>query len=76
MIKIEIFFITDRSNAVLLVWFSMLLVLVSVSVLFSSICLDDIKLGLGLCFWKELFIQLTVFSLRIVSICIFCNFPF
>ena len=36
------FYITDRSNAVPLMWFSVLLVLVSVSVLFSpSLCLND-----------------------------------
>ena len=34
--------ITEHSKAVLLLWFSMLLVLVSVSVLFSPMCLDDI----------------------------------
>ena len=37
-------YITDRSNAVLLMWFSVLLVLVSVSVLFSpSMFLNDLR---------------------------------
>ena len=36
------FYITDRSNAVPLMWFSVLFVLVSVSKLFSpSVCLGD-----------------------------------
>ena len=40
--------ITDRSKAVLLVWFSVYVCSVLVSVLFSpSIRLNDIKLGLG-----------------------------
>ena len=39
-----IFYITGRSKPVGLIWFSVLLVLVSVSVLLSpSVCLDDIK---------------------------------
>ena len=39
----KVIFITDRSIALLLIGFSMLLVLVSVSVMFSpSMCLDDI----------------------------------
>ena len=42
--KIPVTYITDRSKALLLTWFSMLLVLVSVSVtilFLSSMCLDD-----------------------------------
>ena len=43
-----IFMITDLSKVVLLMWFSVFLVLVSLSVLFShSVCLDDFYLGLG-----------------------------
>ena len=52
-----IFNITDHSRTVLLIWFSVLLVLVSVSVPFSpSVCLDDIKVGLGnsvATFWER-----------------------
>ena len=41
--KKKYIYITDRSNLAILVWFSVLLVLVSVSILFSSsLCTDDI----------------------------------
>ena len=41
----EYFYTTDRSKAALLIWFSMLLVLVSVCVLFSTpVCLDDLSM--------------------------------
>ena len=42
-----IFYITDRSKVILLIWVLCLLVLMSVSVLFSpSVCHDDNELGL------------------------------
>ena len=43
-----IFYITDRSNAIDLIWFSVFACLMLVSLLFlPSVCLDDIKLGYG-----------------------------
>ena len=61
----QLCYITVRSKAVLLMWFSVMLVLVSVSVLFSpSICLDDLSLvevAEWPSFGKELLIWLIVF---------------
>ena len=52
--KPQVFYITDRSKAVLKTWFYVLLVLLSNSVLFSPfLCLDDFKLGLGGCLLGE-----------------------
>ena len=56
-----IFYFTDRSKAVLLIWFSVFAFSVSVSVLFlSSVCLDDIQKGVGSC--VATFLELAVHS--------------
>ena len=68
-----------RSNAVLLTWFSVLFVLMSVSVLFSpSICLDGFSYAMVAVwppFGKELHIGLSICSVCIMSICYFGCFP-
>ena len=40
--KVHVINITDRSSAMVLIFFSVLLVLVSLSLLLSPMCLDDI----------------------------------
>ena len=58
-----------RPKLLLVMWSSMLLVLMSVSLLFSpSMCLNDIKLGLGSCvatFWER-----AAHSVNRLSLCI------
>ena len=68
----QYFYTTDRSKATLLLWFSMLLVLVSVSVLFSTpVCLNYLNMvyvAEWLPFGKELLNWLTVCSRCTMSI--------
>ena len=69
---------TVRSDVVRLTWFSVLLVLVSVSVLFSpAMCLDDLRFGLGswvATFWKRAAHSVNRMFSNIMSICYF-GFP-